>query len=372
MKDDGLILAAWAEAAVQNAPAILATVVKVSGSAYRGPGARMLVTENGGRTGSISGGCLEGDLLKKAWWLTAGSGAAMQVYDNTSEEEAIWEFGLGCNGIVHVFLERWNPGSNPLTAELLTACRTAHQGGVLATVIAGEQFGRKLAVFPDAAVRSEIGPRRFEDAILERAQLLKETAESGVHFIEDCEVFIEFVTPPVSLVIVGAGQDALPVVALAKELGWQVTVADGRAHFARAERFPLADRVLTVTDLEDPLRDLAIDARTAVVLMSHSYPQDAAFLKALARLPVSYLGVLGPRKRTERMLADAGAAPPPTLYSPVGLDIGANAPEEIALAIVSEIQAALNGRPGGMLFRRAGPIHETRQPVRVDAAVVRV
>ena len=133
MKDDGLILAAWSEAVRQHSPAILATVVKVSGSAYRGPGARMLITETGVRTGSISGGCLEGDVLKKAWWLTGDHPAAVRVYDNSSEEDAIWEFGLGCNGIVHVLLERWPAGANPLTVELLEACRTGPVGGVLAS-----------------------------------------------------------------------------------------------------------------------------------------------------------------------------------------------------------------------------------------------
>jgi xanthine/CO dehydrogenase XdhC/CoxF family maturation factor len=372
MKDDGLILTAWAEAQRQNSPAILATVVKVSGSAYRGPGARMLVSESGGRTGSISGGCLEGDLLKKAWWLTAENCAAIQVYDNTSEEEAIWEFGLGCNGIVHVLLERWNAASHPLTIELLAACRAARRSGVLATVIAGHHFGRKLAIFPDSTVRSEITSIRLQTEILKRAQLGEQTAESAVHCIEDSEVFIEYVEPPVSLLVVGAGHDAMPVVALAKELGWHVTVVDGRAHFARPERFPLADRVLAVPDLEDPLRNLSVDSRTAVVLMSHSYSQDAAFLQALAPLPLRYLGVLGPRQRTDRMLTAAGSPLPPNLHSPVGLDIGADAAEEIALAIVSEIQAALNGRPGGMLFRRPGPIHEARQQVSPAAEIARV
>ncbi len=365
MKDDGLILTAWAEAVRQNTPAILATVVKVSGSAYRGPGARMLVTGNGARIGSISGGCLEGDLLKKAWWLTSENGAALQVYNNTSEEDAIWEFGLGCNGVVHVFLERWNPGAMPLTIDLLNACRAARQGGVLATAIAGKHFGRRLAIFPDSASRSEtVGNRpadpKFDKAVLETARMLNLTAESGVHFIEESEIFFEYIAPPLSLLVVGAGHDALPVVTFAKELGWHVTVVDGRPHFARPERFPLADRVLAVADLDDPLSGLAIDAHTAVVLMSHSYPQDTAFLRALNGASLPYLGVLGPRKRTDRMLADAHAEVPPALHSPIGLDIGADAPEEIALAIVSEIQAALAGRAGGMLVHRGGPIHESR------------
>jgi xanthine dehydrogenase accessory factor len=352
MKDDGLILAAWAEAVRHNAPAILATVVKVSGSAYRSPGARMLLTESGVRIGSISGGCLEGDVLKKAWWLTGDRRAAMRVYDNSSEEEAIWEFGLGCNGIVHVLLERWQAGSNPLTVELLKSCSKGPRGGVLATLISGDRVGENLAIFPDGAIEGDLQ----SGAVLQHARQVFASTESVVKEIDGAEVFLEYVAPPLPLIVVGAGQDALPLVRFAKDLGWHVTVVDGHSNQARPERFPLADRVL-VCDPSHPLAGLEINRNTCAVLMSHSYPQDEAFVKELLPLDIRYLGVLGPRKRTDRMIAAAGLVNAPHLHSPVGLDIGADSPEEIALSIVSEIQATLTGREGGMLLRRAGPIH---------------
>lgn len=362
MKDDGLILTAWAEAVLERNPAILATVVKVSGSSYRNPGARMLVTGNGGRTGSISGGCLEGDVLKKAWWLTSENPVALRVYDNTSEEEAIWEFGLGCNGIVHVLLERWEAGSSPLTIELLEACRKDRRGGVLATVLSGDALGRQLALFPDGSIRPY---GILPDRAVKDAHRAMHRRESALETYGGNEVFVEFIAPPVPLLVVGAGHDALPVVRLAKELGWHCTVVDGRSNHARADRFTQADTVL-VTELADPLRDLAIDEQTVAVVMSHSYPQDAAFLRALMERPVRYIGMLGPRKRTERMLAEAGLVANAVLHSPVGLDIGADTPEEIALSIVSEIQAVLSGRAAGMLRQRSGPIHDLRpQPVSV-------
>jgi xanthine dehydrogenase accessory factor len=360
MKDDGLILSAWAEAVRQKTPGILATVVKVAGSAYRSPGARMLITENGGRTGSISGGCLEGDVLKKAWWLTGEHAAALRVYDNTSEEDAIWEFGLGCNGIVHVLLERWEPGSKQLAVELLAACRNERQGGVLATVISGEWIGQKVAVFPDGSVRGEVRDARLAGAIERRAKDVWRARESTVDEIGGVEVFVEYIAPPTALLIVGAGHDAVPVVRLAKDLGWSVTVVDGRANYAKPEYFPQADRVL-VSQHEDPLRGLQVDEQSIAVLMSHSYPQDSAFLHALHPLKLRYLGILGPRKRTERMLAEVGLTAAPDLHSPVGLDIGADTPEEIALAIVSEIQATLTRHDGGMLHRKPGPIHAERR-----------
>jgi xanthine dehydrogenase accessory factor len=363
MKDDGLILSAWAESVRRDIPAILATVVKVSGSSYRSPGARMLITESGARTGSISGGCLEGDVLQKAWWLTGDHPVALRVYDDTSGEDAVWQFGLGCNGIVHVLLERWPAGSRPLTVDLLQACRDNRRGVVLATPISGPQMGRKLAIFPDGSPRSDIADSVLFDAVVHHARGVFESRESEVRSCAGSDVFFEYVAPPVPLLIVGAGHDALPVLRLGKELGWHVTLIDGRSNHARPERFPEADRVL-VADMACPLRDLVVDEQTVAVLMSHSYPQDSAFLKALHGLPLRYLGVLGPRKRTERMLEEAGLRAHPDLHSPVGLDIGADTPEEIALSIVSEIKAALSGRAGGMLLRRAGPIHQrTEAPV---------
>ena len=357
MKDDGLILSAWAEASERGAAAVLATVVKVSGSSYRSPGARMLVTENGGRIGSISGGCLEGDLLKKAWWLT-GAGAAIRVYDNTSEEDAIWEFGLGCNGIVHVLLERWEADSRPLTVDLLAACRADRRGGVLATAIAGSAIGQQFAIFPDGAERSTSSLASLV-AVDARAAMRSRVSTTCVY--GDTEVFLEYIAAPVPLLIFGAGHDAVPLVRFAKELGWHCTVVDGRSNQARADRFPLADAVV-VADIGDPLQALTIDDRTVAVVMSHSYPQDSAFLDALLKSPARYVGMLGPRKRTERMLSENGLAETSALHSPVGLDIGADTPEEIALAVVSEIQAVLTQRGAGMLRDRSGPIHDARRP----------
>lgn len=359
MKDDALILAKWDEAVEQNEAAILATVVKVSGSAYRSPGARMLVTDRGGRTGSISGGCLEGEILRKAWWLTAGRGAAVQIYDNTSEEEAVWEFGLGCNGIVHVLLERWEPRSSPVTIDLLRACQSDGRGGVLASAISGPSTGGKLALFPDGTCRSELSDPDVRNAVEREANLAFSSRRPGWLTTDRAEFFLEYISPPVALLIVGAGQDALPVVRFAKELGWGVTVVDGRSNFARHERFPEADRVV-VLDPTDPLRGLTLDDRTAVVLMSHSYQQDSEFLAALRGCSLCYLGILGPRKRTERMMGENGHEFA-NLHSPTGLDIGADTPEEIALAVVSEIQAVISNTSGGMLTQKRGPIHAARR-----------
>ncbi len=161
------------------------------------------------------------------------------------------------------------------------------------------------------------------------------------------------------MLVFGAGDDAIPVAELAKHLGWEVWVFDGRAHYARSERFPSADQVQVRAP--GSLSALPqIDAWTAAVLMSHSYTQDLGTLRELSNTPLSYLGMLGPRKRAVQLLSDAGLDESqlhPALHSPMGLDIGADGPEQVALAVIAEIQAVLNGRPGGPLRERAGSIH---------------
>ena len=270
MKDDGLILAAWKDAQHTQTSAILATVVRVSGSSYRGPGARMLLTEDGGPTASISGGCLEGDVVKKAWWLTGENDAVVRVYDNTSDDDAVWAFGLGCNGVVHVLLERLAPGATPLIVELLEACRMADAGGVLATIISPEYTGRKFAIFPDGSERSEISRGSLGEDLASAARRVFEKGESQTAAVGGMDAFVEYIAPPMRLVVVGAGQDALPLMRFGRELGWHITVVDGRSHLARPERFPQADRVLTA-DLNRPLENLGVNAQTAAVIMSHSY-----------------------------------------------------------------------------------------------------
>jgi len=177
------------------------------------------------------------------------------------------------------------------------------------------------------------------------------------------DVFVEVIEPPVPLLVFGSGPDAVPLVRLARELGWHVTVADERPAAASGGRFPGADATLTCAPEAVPER-AGLDARTVAVLMTHNYLQDLRLLEVLLPLPVRYLGILGPKRRTERMLGDLrkqGLEPSEDwlgrLHSPAGLDIGADTPEGIALAIVAEINAVLAGRTGGPLRERDGPIY---------------
>lgn len=321
--------AAWAA----GEAAVLATVIRVGGSTYRRPGARMLLTEAGWAAGSISGGCLEGDVLKKAWWRTE-SGLARVVYDSTQEDDDItWGFGLGCNGVVEVLLERLTETTVAHLARL-EQWQTEQRPGVLATTGTGE----RLALAAD-------GAHWGAPELLPGAQEALQTQKSLWHE----ETFFEYLTPPQALVIFGAGHDVVPLVKLASELlGWHTVVVDSHAAQPHPERFPGARVVL-----DYPLETLG--PRDAAVLMTHSYTADQALLPALLAASVGYVGVLGPRRRTERLLE--GEAFPARLHAPLGLDLGADNPEEIALAIVAEIRAWSAGRDGRSLSVREGPIH---------------
>lgn len=374
-----------------NGEAVLATVVKVEGSAYRRPGARMLIPLYGGTVGTISGGCLEAEVAKKAWWLTDGSKAVIRSYSTATqndddEQDAALTFGLGCNGTVHVLLERHN-ASKPLPVlALLRQVRTSGRAGAQATVIASYRqarvgIGERLVLHPqlpesgrlldaqlDAQVRADLNVTLNQ----ERSSLRRYRDARG-----EVEVFCEFIEPQRRLVIFGAGHDAQPLAHMAKLLDWHVSVIDGRTHFARAERFPTADTVLQVDTLVPFALDELVDG-ALVAVMTHSYSQDRHWLGGVLRGNPAYIGQLGPRERTERLreeLLAQGIETPALerLHFPIGLDIGGDTPESVAIAVLAEMTAVLNQRSGGMLSHRQATIH-TPTPLEhscVNATIMR-
>jgi xanthine/CO dehydrogenase XdhC/CoxF family maturation factor len=239
--------------------------------------------------------------------------------------------------------------------------RQTRQPRAIAHVLQPQTFaGRRICIPQAGESGEEIDGDLATQLEAAAVAALDQRASCHVSFAPDgasVEAFIEVLAPPIRLLVFGAGDDAIPVTELAHYLGWNVSVSDGRAHYARPERFPKADAVRTGRPEES---EAPVDAWTAAVLMSHSYSQDLAALRVLAREPLCYLGILGPRKRTAQLLADAGldasglAAP---LHSPMGLDIAADGPQQVALSVITEIQASLNGRMGGPLKGRAGSIH---------------
>ena len=348
------MMAAWKGA---GGECVLVTVVGTRGSSYRSPGARMLILPDGSRIGAVSGGCLEGELCRRAHWWTSESPAVLKTFD-TSTQEDNEGFGLGCGGGIDLLLERL-PGEATATHPLLAQAHVteSREAGALAVVLdattgsglrVGERFARENA-------------REY----LEIDQLLRRCVETGYSFAAElregtlagCRLFFESLTPPVQLLVCGAGTDAEPVVVQAAALGWSVVVLDQRADFARATRFPKAGGVIVARDAA-ALEGVRLDGRTAAIVMSHSFAQDSFFLEWLLAQPLGYLGVLGSRRRTLDLLARLGRdAMPAELNAPAGLDIGAETPEQIALSILSEVQATFARRPGGALRERAGSIH---------------
>ena len=294
----------------------LAQLVSVEGSHYRRPGARMLIAEDGGAAGAISAGCLEADLrLRAAEVLSAGRSARVD-YDSRTFEDLVWGLGSGCNGKVSVVVSPFEGARRDAlerAAEALERGRTVR----LATAVGG-QSGR------------EPGDVRLLEGL--------EDPES----LSDC--FVEDILPAVSLMLAGSGPDAVPVARLALELGWRVSVRSTRDPSHLRERF--GGLAVDLAGL-DSLRAVPVHSRSAAVVMSHSFVDDAAALEVLLPMEFPYLGVLGPRERTARLLRACGAADGAAakIHSPAGLDIGAETAGEIALAIVSEIQLALAKRP---------------------------
>ena len=329
---DELLDAAEALAA-RGQPMALATVVSTRGSTYRRAGARLLVPAEGEPIGNISAGCLEGDVARIGREVIASGEPRLVEFDMTADEDAVWGYGLGCNGAIELFVE---PTAGAL--ESVGALRSG-RGACLVIPLGGSDLGlHRLETDGAAAAALRDGSPRVEDLDGERA-------------------YYEPLLPPLRLLVCGAGHDAIPLVARASELGWHVVVVDVRKALLTPERFRSASEFAS-PDPAAAAAALSPDERTAVILMSHNYLRDIAYLRSFLDAPLAYLGVLGPRGRTEQMLAEIGAPEAiDRLHAPAGLDIGAEGAEEVAHAIISEILSVLRGRTGGPLRDRRGPIH---------------
>ncbi len=350
---------------------VLATVVETSGSVYRCAGAQMLILGSGRRVGSISGGCLENDVCERALE-SIGASAQVVVYDARSDEDLLWGLGLGCNGAVKVLIETLTANSETVIS-FIADCRQQNHSGIIATVYESElpdvAVGSRLTLDGNGLLSSTFQNKQLLEKVLaaaHTAQSIQHSTNQKYSFaLGNVAVRIELVQPPYSLVVFGAGQDAFPVVQFGKALGWDVTVCDRRMAGANSARFLLADRQLALHPKE-ALGHLGLGARTAVVIMSHHYFDDLEALRVLAPSPIEYIGLLGPRQRTQKLLSELEAEGICTdhlkhLYAPVGLDIGAETPEAIALAILAEIQAVFANRSGGMLRDRKAPIHSRNE-----------
>ena len=356
MRELGDILAAFERMAPVDV-GVLASVVHASGSTYRRLGARLLVLPDDAMIGLISGGCLEGELLARAGEVREDGAPRLVHYDATAEDDVVWGLGLGCAGRVDVLLEPVAPG-RPGPLAWIAAWRRERGAGVLATALGPGRLGRRWALHPDG---------RIEGAASEevRAALLQASSSGRSRRVatREGDVSVEVVRPPLRLVVFGAGPDTEPVARLAVELGWDVELVDHRPAQARAGPFPGARVHLVPT--EEAVARVALDRDTYVLVMTHHYLIDRVLLSELLPSPVPYIGLLGPKRRAEDLLADVerlgvaiSAEQRDRLHGPAGLDIGGDGPEAIALSVLGEITAVAQGRSGGWLRDRKGPIHE--------------
>jgi len=330
--------------------AVLCTLMRVAGSAYRGAGARMLVLPDDGTVGAVSGGCLEKDLVAHAARVRSDGRACHVAYDLTAGDDAPWGLNMGCRAKLDLLLEPLAAGAPPAwLASALAAART-REPLVVATVFLAPTTaaapGARLMVHGDGrctgALAGPAGDALRVDALRvmreERSDVVEHDLPGG-----QAAAFVEYLAPPVAVLACGDGHDAAALVRLATALGWH-------ARQVRQDEPPGT-----------------LDERTAAVVMTHNYGRDRALLGTLLRSHARYVGVLGPRARTDQLLADLaaeGAGPNPAqllrLAAPVGLDIGAETPDEVALAILAEVRAVLSARGGGRLRDRRGPIHDRR------------
>jgi xanthine dehydrogenase accessory factor len=351
MSDLGEVLAVWREAESSGEDYVLATIVGVEGSSYRKPGARMIVTKSGRRAGTLSGGCLEGEVAKRAWWLT-DNGPTVQSYTTRFDIDGDIPYGSGCGGTIHVLLERRNDASTIMHA--LARAFDARTPLGIATVLDGPYTGNRV-IAGEGSIASlwhadleELAKRAL---IEERTFVIQSKIDS-----KWAKLSVEFVPARTGLFIFGAGDDIRPLLTQARTLGWHLTVADGRSNLATRERFPDADEVVVLQGSR--IQHLEIKETDAAAVMTHSWEQDRELLRQLLPRELRYLGVLGPRQRTVHLIAEhrsgtecSVAEYMDMVHAPMGLNIGSDSPARIALSIVAEIEATLSQRNRS---RRAG------------------
>lgn len=350
------VLDRLAELRSDGVPAALATVVRVRGSAYRREGAKLLVAADGSTVGNVSGGCLEADVREVALRVIESGRPELRAYCSGSDEVAAWDLGVGCEGQVEVWIE---PATGILAEErsLLDGDEPFAVCTLLAEPAAGRPAPRLLVTATETA--GGLGSSAHDAAAAGWGREWLGEADSGIHELAGSPIFIDLYTPPPLLLLIGAGDDSRPLARLALELGFRVAVADRRPGLLSPERFTAEVRLIHArpAELEE---SVALDDRCHAVVMTHSFQDDGEYLRPLLRAPLRYLGVLGPRQRTDRILRALATEAPideSRIYGPVGLDIGTEGAEQVAVSILAEILAVRAGRGGGPLRDRIRPIH---------------
>jgi xanthine/CO dehydrogenase XdhC/CoxF family maturation factor len=323
----------------------------------------MVIPQNAPPIGIVSGGCLEADLAEHAKQVLESHHPKVVAYDTRADDDAAWGLGLGCNGLIDVLLEPLDVSEAKELAVLLQRGLDSSKPSVLATILESEANPpRALFVGDDTYTIRWTDNDLLRKAQVDADQAFAESRRGLVRNYGDTPVAFELIVPSIDLLICGSGPDVVPLVRLASELDWNLTVVDHRAgDGTHRERFPAA-RVVDCHDPRQLEKATSISTFTAAVVMSHNYARDLEYVRALLDSEAAYIGVLGPRARTERMFADITSAGGTVtrgdrIYSPIGLDTGGDGPERIALSIIAEVGAVMSNRTGTHLRDSRNPLH---------------
>jgi xanthine dehydrogenase accessory factor len=358
-KETAEILLRLAELNAAGRRAALATVVHISGSAYRRPGAKFLIEETGETLGGVSGGCLEADVREVARQQVLATGlASLRHYSTGADEDMVWGLGLGCNGLIDIFIQPATSGPLATLADPLRQLVAGDAPLALVTVVEGSGLGAMLVVGPEGTVHGSLGSAGLDALALEPARRQIASGRSQGQTIAGRRIFIEVLSPPPHLIVCGAGEDAKPLVAYAAEAGFRVTLVDHRPALLDEAAFAQASQRLLARP-EDPGISLPPAERSLAVVIAHSLAIDREWVRRHLAAGLSYVGVLGPRARTESILSEIGATEPEAerVFGPVGLDIGADGPRQVAFSVVAELLAHIAGREPRHLRESRRPIH---------------
>jgi xanthine dehydrogenase accessory factor len=343
--------------AEQDRSAALATVVHIEGSAYRRPGAKMLVEDDGTTTGSVSGGCLEADVREVALSVIRTGLSQLRHYETGADERAPFGLGLGCTGAVDIFVQLATSPELLETSGRVVPLLRGDDTFAVSTVVRGERgVGRSVLLGIKGELIGSTGDAGLDRMIALRAGESLRAGDSQLHELEAHQVFTDVQRPPPALLIFGGGDDARPLVRLATDIGFRVTVIDHRSANLTTNHYPAGTRLFEARS-DSSIADLPLGPRSYAIVKTHSLEHDRAWLERLLASQVPYIGVLGPRSRIEEMLDDLGAGEDDRVFGPVGLDLGAEGPEQIAVSIVAELLALLSGTEPRHLRAKEGAIH---------------
>jgi xanthine/CO dehydrogenase XdhC/CoxF family maturation factor len=340
-------------------PAALATVVAITGSAYRRPGAKFLIEDDGRTIGGVSGGCLEADVREIAQQVVKAGAPRLLHYDTGTDDRTVWGLGLGCNGSVDIFVQS---ATDPATLEAL---RNIHgrlersDNFAVATLVSGPSgVGRSIVLSATGDRDGSLGNPELDREATRLASSAISHGRSRLDRLQllGASVFFDVLMAPPKLIVCGAGDDAVPLVAYAADAGFAVTVVDHRSAYLIPDRFPAARRLVEARP-DSGVAALGVDARTLVVLKMHAFEQDRDWLRLFVQTQAPYIGLLGPRARAEKLLPLAGSPSERRVFGPVGLDVGAEGPEQIAISIVAELLAVHARQQPGHLRERGAAIH---------------